>query len=227
MAIPSADIARLGRLNAASSLYYYRARYYDPAPGRFLNEDPIRFNGGLNFYAYVYNTPTRLIDPSGSYAKLNPKSRCAKVFAKVFSPGSCVEDFVNDFNAAASKIPIYTVPSAQSPASSLTQNEVSGNGDQTPLGSPFFGFMNPATAYTITNGRPVVVLGPNYFRQPLDQRIATLLHEELHALTLLDDAAIFDAFSKYGLPDASFIHDSTHPTKELSDWIRNGCPPKP
>jgi len=39
----------------ASSDYYYRARYYDPATGRFLNEDPIGFDGGIDFYPYVQN----------------------------------------------------------------------------------------------------------------------------------------------------------------------------
>ena len=36
-----------------TGLYYYRARYYDPAIGRFISEDPIGFGGGTNFYAYV------------------------------------------------------------------------------------------------------------------------------------------------------------------------------
>jgi RHS repeat-associated protein len=44
---------------------YYRARYYDPATGRFLNEDPIRFRGGVNFYAYVDNSVTNRTDPRG------------------------------------------------------------------------------------------------------------------------------------------------------------------
>jgi RHS repeat-associated protein len=29
--------------NTETNLYYYCARYYDPAEGRFLSEDPIRF----------------------------------------------------------------------------------------------------------------------------------------------------------------------------------------
>ena len=46
-------------------LSYYRARYYDPTEGRFLNEDPIRFSGGVNFYEYVGNSVTNRTDPPG------------------------------------------------------------------------------------------------------------------------------------------------------------------
>jgi RHS repeat-associated protein len=49
-----------------TGLYYYRARYYDPAAGRFLSEDPLQFRGGqANSYTYVGNGPTNWIDPTG------------------------------------------------------------------------------------------------------------------------------------------------------------------
>jgi RHS repeat-associated protein len=48
-----------------TNLYYYRARYFDPAAGRFLSEDPLDFETGTNFYDYVANDPTTLIDPWG------------------------------------------------------------------------------------------------------------------------------------------------------------------
>jgi RHS repeat-associated protein len=48
-----------------TSLYYYRARYYDPQSGKFIAEDPIRFLGAVSFYPYAQNTPTALVDPFG------------------------------------------------------------------------------------------------------------------------------------------------------------------
>jgi len=49
-----------------TGLYYYRARYYDQTPGRFISEDPIGFHGGgSNLYAYVGNSSSGLIDPFG------------------------------------------------------------------------------------------------------------------------------------------------------------------
>ena len=46
--------------------YHYRARDYDPATGRFLQEDPIWFAAGdLNVHRYVWNNPLNWTDPSG------------------------------------------------------------------------------------------------------------------------------------------------------------------
>ncbi len=49
-----------------TGLYYYRARYYDPAVGRFVSEDPIGFLAGdVNVSRYVGNGPANLVDPTG------------------------------------------------------------------------------------------------------------------------------------------------------------------
>jgi RHS repeat-associated protein len=48
-----------------TSLYFYRARYFDPQNGRFLSEDPSGFNDGVNFYRYVHNDPIDNADPTG------------------------------------------------------------------------------------------------------------------------------------------------------------------
>ena len=52
-------------MDSETGLYYYRARYYDSTTGRFLEEDPIRFQGGMNFYPYAQNDPIGLNDPFG------------------------------------------------------------------------------------------------------------------------------------------------------------------
>jgi RHS repeat-associated protein len=46
-------------------LYYYRARYYSAALGRFASEDPIGILGGSNYYAYVSNSPVNSVDGFG------------------------------------------------------------------------------------------------------------------------------------------------------------------
>jgi len=48
-----------------TGLLYYRARFYDPQLGRFISEDPIGLAGGINYYAYVANSPVNYTDPSG------------------------------------------------------------------------------------------------------------------------------------------------------------------
>jgi RHS repeat-associated protein len=49
--------------DADVGLYYYNARWYDPAQGRFTTEDPIR--DGQNWYAYCGNNPMTYTDPTG------------------------------------------------------------------------------------------------------------------------------------------------------------------
>ena len=54
-----------GRENDGTGLYYYRARYYDPALKRFIAEDPIGLFGGPNLYAYSRSNPILYRDPLG------------------------------------------------------------------------------------------------------------------------------------------------------------------
>jgi RHS repeat-associated protein len=51
--------------DSETGIYFYRARYYDSAEGRFISEDPIRFDGGNDFYTYVHDNPVLFRDPTG------------------------------------------------------------------------------------------------------------------------------------------------------------------
>ena len=53
------------RFDYETGLYYYRARYYNPYIGRFLQTDPIGYGAGINWYAYCGNNPVNRADPAG------------------------------------------------------------------------------------------------------------------------------------------------------------------
>lgn len=81
--------------------YYYRARYYDPALGRFLSEDPIGFKSqDTNFYRYVFNNPLKHTDPSG---KAIPLIGIAVIGIIALLPGELDDDVVTGERSELSK----------------------------------------------------------------------------------------------------------------------------
>lgn len=57
-------------LHERSGLELALYRAYDPELGRWLNEDPLEEEGGLNLYGYVENGPVMGIDPLGLFDPL-------------------------------------------------------------------------------------------------------------------------------------------------------------
>jgi RHS repeat-associated protein len=51
-----------------ADLYFYKARFYSAKLGRFMQPDPIGYEGGLNLYEYCGSDPINFSDPLG----LNP-----------------------------------------------------------------------------------------------------------------------------------------------------------
>jgi len=52
-------------LDEESGLYYYRARSYDAALGRFDQRDPVGVTAGPNRYEYGFSSPSTWRDPMG------------------------------------------------------------------------------------------------------------------------------------------------------------------
>jgi RHS repeat-associated protein len=72
------------RWDAAVDLYYYRARYYDPELGRFLQTDPVLYADQMNLYAYVGNNPLNATDPMGECTQASaagPNTRSTEICA--------------------------------------------------------------------------------------------------------------------------------------------------
>jgi RHS repeat-associated protein len=63
------DFSFTGQRDSGWGLYFYRARWYDSNLGRFSQADTIIPNPyyapAYDRYAYVYNSVTRLTDPTG------------------------------------------------------------------------------------------------------------------------------------------------------------------
>ena len=64
--LPVADTYTGQKKDTELDLMYYKARYYDPTRGRFIQADSV--NDGLNRYMYVSGNPTNANDPSGKYS---------------------------------------------------------------------------------------------------------------------------------------------------------------
>ena len=62
--------------DAETGLYYNRFRYYDPAAGQYLSQDPIGLAGGMAAYAHVQDSTAQVdvygLAPCGPSRKSNP-----------------------------------------------------------------------------------------------------------------------------------------------------------
>ena len=98
---PFKYVGQFGVMTEPNGFYYMKARYYDPAIGRFISEDPIGFDGGdVNLMAYVGNNPVTGIDPSGLYwfrQDWQTDFVVGREESKLVRPGGAISRFIEDY----------------------------------------------------------------------------------------------------------------------------------
>jgi RHS repeat-associated protein len=72
-------------------MYYYKARIYSPTLGRFMQTDPVGYQGGINLYGYVGDDPINATDPSGT-VRCTGDPRCADVHTAAGQARTAAQD---------------------------------------------------------------------------------------------------------------------------------------
>jgi RHS repeat-associated protein len=108
-----------------TGLYYYRARYYNASIGRFLQTDPIGYDGGIDWYTYCRNNPCTLIDPTGCIPIYYPSDVPGKAYWRREPVGSNLYPEIGSShaNAGAQIIgPYFAQPTSMSCVAAAIMN---------------------------------------------------------------------------------------------------------
>jgi len=98
------------RAEAGLGLYYYGARWYDPALGRFIQPDTIVPNPGdaqsFDRYAYVLNNPLKYQDPDGHRPCMATAGKCSQAVALSNHAADQLANHLSDLQVDWTDVPV-------------------------------------------------------------------------------------------------------------------------
>jgi RHS repeat-associated protein len=92
------------RHDRETGFYYYRARYYSPERGRFVQRDPLGYADGMGVYVYVGNNPVNFIDPDGTKTKQLVNRGIDNLQNRIEKAGDAYQNEKNIYNKASEEL---------------------------------------------------------------------------------------------------------------------------
>ena len=198
-----------------AGLVYRRNRFFDPASGRFTQEDPIGIAGGLNLYGFANGDPVNFSDPFGlcKEKKLSDVFRCVAWRLKKFQKGVEIA-----WGVESAVLPLGEETAV------ITSLELGGGRAASGMGSArALGEAGEAAAGIVKNTERIPsATGTAAFRVP-DGLTATTLTEvkNVARLGLTNQLRDFAAFAKAtGREFDLVVRSTTELSKPLQDFIR-------
>ena len=202
---------------AGLNLYYFGARYYNPAIGRWLAVDPLAGKyPGWSPYAYTLGNPIRLVDPNGKAPGdlFNSLDATAVDFGKTYNDDSIRKN--REYGSSA----YMTIDSKGGLKYSYTEARIGKSASVTPssprVGSPTVAILHTHAAYDPSLGSGNDVFSPD------DKQIATNLSVSIYVATPSGSLQVFNPKTgKITTSSTSMASDPNDPNR-LNNVDPNG-----